>query len=105
VAGLAAFCATYLLGLLLATRGVTPARKRRALAVYFCAETGVIVGLFAWTALIPMDDPRLPPAPLEDQRFWDLPTGSRIAHVRVAVEGRPGRRRWSSSTAAPECLI
>ena len=36
VAGLAAFCATYLLGLLLATRGVARTRKRRALAVYFC---------------------------------------------------------------------
>ncbi len=34
-----------------------------------------------------MDDPRLPPAPVEGQRFWELPTGSRIAYVRVPAEG------------------
>ena len=87
LAGLLAFCVAYLLGLLLATRGIAPSRRRRARAVLFCASTVVVVGLFAWTALLPMEDPRLPPAPVEGQRFWELPTGSRIAHVRVPAEG------------------
>jgi proline iminopeptidase len=88
LAGLFAFCAAYSLGLLLATRGISPSRKRRARAVLFCAGTAVVVGLFALTALLPMGDPRLPPAPVEGQRFWEFPTGSRIAYVRVPAEGR-----------------
>lgn len=87
LAGLAAFCAAYLTGLLLATRGVSSLRKRRARAILFCAGTVALVGLFALTALVPMSDPRLPPAPVEDQRFWELSTGSRIAHARVPAEG------------------
>ena len=87
LAGLLAFCATYSLGLLLATRGIAPTQRRRARAVLFCAVTAAVAGAFAWTALLPMNDPRLPPAPVEGQRFWDLPTGSRIAYVRVAAEG------------------
>src|SRR5918992_1876734 len=39
-------------------------------------------------ALLPMGDPRLPPAPVEGQRAWELSTGSRIAYVRVPAEGR-----------------
>src|SRR5215216_1676338 len=88
LAGLFAFCAAYLLGLLLATRGISTSRRLRAGAVLFCAGTAVVVGLFALTALLPMGDPRLPPAPVEGQRFWEFPTGSRIAYVRVPAEGR-----------------
>jgi len=47
LAGLLTFCAAYSLGLLLATRGISPSRKRRARAVLFCAGTAVVVGLFA----------------------------------------------------------
>ena len=54
--------------------------------VLFCAGTAVLVVAFAWTALLPLGDPRLPPAPVEGQRFWELATGSRIAYVRVAAE-------------------
>jgi proline iminopeptidase len=36
-----------------------------------------------------MDDPRLPPSSVEGQRFWDLPTGSTIAYVRIAAAGDP----------------
>jgi proline iminopeptidase len=88
LASLLAFCAVYLLGLLLATRGIATSRRRRARAVLFCAGTVAVVGLFAWTALLPMGDPRLPPAPVEGQRFWDLSTGSRIAYVRMPAESR-----------------
>src|SRR5215207_10563054 len=65
LAGLFAFCAAYSLGLLLATRWISSFRKRRVCAVLFCAGTAVVAGAFAWTALLPMDDPRLLPAPLK----------------------------------------
>jgi proline iminopeptidase len=87
LAGLFAFCAAYLLGLLFATRKVGPDRRRRVCLVSFLAGTALIVGAFTWAALLPMDDPRLPPAPVEGQRFWDHPTGSRIAYVRIPAEG------------------
>jgi len=88
LAGLLAFCVAYSLGLLLATRGISSLRKRRVRVALFCTGTTLIVGVFAWTALLPMGDPRLPPAFVEDQRFWELPTGSRIAYLRVPAEGR-----------------
>jgi proline iminopeptidase len=88
LAGLLAFCTAYLLGLLPATRGIALSQRRHLRMALFRAGTAVVVGLFALTALFPMGDPRLPPAPVEGQRFWGLPTGSRIAHVRVPAEGR-----------------
>jgi proline iminopeptidase len=87
LAGLAAFCAAYLLGLMLATRRVGPDRRRRVRVVWFCAGTALVAGAFAWTTLLPMGDPRLPSAPVEGQRFWELSTGSRISYVRVSAEG------------------
>ena len=87
LAGLLAFCAAYLLGLMLATRGISPPRRRRVRIGLFGAGTALVVGAFAWTALLPMDDPRLPPAPVAGQRLWELSTGSRIAYVRVPAEG------------------
>jgi proline iminopeptidase len=86
LAGLLAFCATYLLGLVLATRRIASSRKRCVRAALFCAGTALIVGAFALTTLVPLEDPRLPPAPVEGQRFWELSTGSRIAYARVPAE-------------------
>src|SRR5215216_474773 len=88
LAGLFAFCAAYLLGLLLATRGISTSRRLRAGAVSFCAGTALVVVVFAAAALLPMGDSQLPPAPVEGQHFWELSTGSRIAYVRVSAEGR-----------------
>jgi len=87
LAGLLAFCVAYSLRLLIATRGVSFPRKRRVRAVLFCTGTVLIVGVFAWTALLPV---RSAPAPasIEGQRFWDLSTGSKIAYVRVPAKGR-----------------
>jgi proline iminopeptidase len=87
LAGLAGFCVVYLLGLLFATRRVGADRRRRVRWVSFLVGVALVVGLFALTALLPMRDPRLPAAPLEGQRFWELATGSRIAYVRVPAEG------------------
>src|SRR5918994_7506902 len=53
----------------------------------FCAGA-VFVGLFAWVVLLPLGDEQLPPAPVANQHFWELPTGSRIAHVRLPAKGR-----------------
>ena len=88
LAGILAFCVAYSFGLLLATRGVSSLRKRRVRVASFFTGTVLIIGVFTWTALLPMEDPRLPPAPVEGQRFWELSTGSRIAYVRVPAEGR-----------------
>jgi len=87
LAGLAGFCAVYLLGLLFATHMVGPDRRRRVRQVSFFVGTALVVGPFVLTALMPMADPRLPPASVEGQRFWELSTGSRIAYVRVPAEG------------------
>jgi drug/metabolite transporter (DMT)-like permease len=62
LAGLAGFCAFYLLVLLFATHKVGQDRRRRVREVSFFAGTGLVVGLFVLTALLPMDDPQLPPA-------------------------------------------
>lgn len=87
LAGLFAFCVVYLLGLLSVTRGGAPPAGRRARLVYSCVGAAVVAGIFAWTSLMPMDDPRLPPVPVEGLGFWELSIGSRIAHVRVPAEG------------------
>jgi proline iminopeptidase len=86
--GLFAFCVAYSLGLLLATHWISSFRKWRVRAGLLFAGTAVVAGTFAWTALLPMDDPRLPPAPVKEQRFWERPSGSRIAYVRIPAEGR-----------------
>ena len=87
LAGLAAFCLVYLLALVLATRGIAPASRRRVRTFVFIAGAGAVAGAFALTAVRPLDDPRLPPATVLGQRFWELPTGSQIAYVRVPAAG------------------
>jgi proline iminopeptidase len=86
-AGLVVFCAVYLAGLLLATRTLPPDRREPIRARSFILGTVVVTGAFAVTALRPMADPRLEPAAVPGQGFWDLPDGSRIAYVRIPAEG------------------
>lgn len=69
LAGLAAFCLTNYLTLLLVTRRGEADRRRRLRAGYFVVSTALVVGVFAVTASPPMGDPGLPPAPVEGQRF------------------------------------
>lgn len=88
-AGLTAFCVVYLLLLRLATRDIAPARRQRLRTLLFGVGTVAVVGAFAATALPPLDDPRLLPAPVSGQQFWQLPTGSKIAYVRVTAAGHP----------------
>ena len=87
LAALASFCAVYSCGVMLVTRKVGIGHRRRARMLLFCAGA-VFVGLFAWVALLPLGDEQLPPAPVANQHFWEFPTGSRIAHVRLPAEGR-----------------
>lgn len=86
--GFVAFCAVYSLGLVLTTRQMLSARRARFRATSFALGTVVVTVAFAATALRPMLDPRLEPTTVPAQRFWDLPTGSRIAYVRKPAEGR-----------------
>lgn len=91
LAGFLAFCIAGLLGLLLVTRKVNTTRRRVRL-ISFCAGPTLAVGAFALTALIPLGDPQLPPAPVEGQRFWELPTGSRTATCASPPRTAPQRR-------------
>lgn len=70
LSGLAAFCAAYFLGILLATRGISSCNRQRVRTILFWVGTAVLVGVFVWTALLHMDDRRLPPASVAGQRFW-----------------------------------
>jgi proline iminopeptidase len=88
-AGLAVFLAATGAGAGLATRRVPAGRRRwtRLIGIAVGALVGVVV--FVITALVPVADPRLPPAAVAGQAFWELPTGSRIAYVHLPAHGRP----------------
>jgi proline iminopeptidase len=88
-AGLAVFLAATAAGVVLSTRRLPWRRRRRARVAGSAVCVLVGVATFVVTALLPLGDPRLPPAPVAGQRFWALPTGSRIAWVRVPARGRP----------------
>ena len=70
----------------LATRGSSPHRRRTLRLTAVVIGAGLLLGL-AVTLLPPLGDPAISPAPVPDQRFWNLSTGSRIAFVRLAAEG------------------
>jgi proline iminopeptidase len=86
--GLVVFLAATAAGAGVATRKL-PSRGGRTRLAPFAggALAGVVV--FVATALLPVGDPRLPPAPVAGQGFWELPTGSRIAYVHLPARGRP----------------
>ena len=102
LAGLFAFCAVYLLGLMFATRKIPPSRRRRA--AHRAVLRGHRPGRRRLRVDCPAPDGRPSPASRSSagQRFWELSTGSRIAYVRVPAED-PARRPSSSCTAAPAC--
>jgi proline iminopeptidase len=89
-AGLAVFLTAAAAGVALATRG-RPRQPRRQRVVAFAVGTLAGVAVFTVTALLPAGDARLPPPPVGGQRFWRLPTGSRIAYVRVPARATPRR--------------
>jgi len=92
LAGLAAFCAVYLLGLLLVTRKVEADRRRHARAVLFCTGTALVVGLFAWTALLPMGTRGFRPRPSRDNASGSsrpVPVSPMCAFPPKVADGRP----------------
>jgi len=88
-AGLVVFLLMLAAGVALATRRRPPERRRRDRLAAFGAWALIGIAVFVVTVLVPVVDPRRPPAPVAGQRFWDLPTGSRIAYVERPARGRP----------------
>jgi proline iminopeptidase len=88
-AGLAVFVAATAAGIALVTRKLPGRRRWRTRLV--AIAVGVLAGVagFWATALVPVGDPRLPPAPVAGQQYWELPTGSRIAYVHLPAQGTP----------------
>jgi DNA-binding CsgD family transcriptional regulator len=84
--GLVAFVAATAGGVGLVTRGLGRQRRRGVRAGVTAAATLLVVaGLVV--ALLPLHDRAIPPAPVPGQAFWELPTGSRIAYVKVPAVG------------------
>jgi proline iminopeptidase len=84
--GLVVFVLVTAGGVSLATRGV--GRQRRGVvraAVTAASSLLVVAGLVL--ALLPLHDPAIPPTPVPGQAFWELPTGSRIAYVKIPAAG------------------
>lgn len=84
--GLAAFALVAAVSVALVTRGRAAPRQAR----WRVALAGVasMLGLAAALAvLVPLNDPSVPVAAVAGQRFWDLPTGSRIAYVKIPAVG------------------
>jgi len=88
-AGLVVYLLVLAAGVALATRRLPAERRRRARRAVFGAWALLGILVFVVTVLVPVGDPRRPPAPVAGQRFWDLPTGSRIAYVERPAGGRP----------------
>ena len=88
-AGLVVFVAATAAGIALVTRKLPERRRRRTRLV--AVTVGVLAGVagFWATALVPVGDPRRPPAPVAGQRYWELPTGSRIAYAHLPAQGTP----------------
>ena len=70
----------------LATRGLDLPRRRRWLA-RIGGVAGVIGVIGMASLLVPLGDPVIPAAAVPGQVFWDLPTGSRIAYVKIPAAG------------------
>jgi proline iminopeptidase len=90
----AVFLATGLVAFLLAAAAGTALVARRSkpqarTSVRIVAGTGAALGVtaFTLTALLPLGDPRLSPAPVPGMGIWQLPTGSSIAYVHVPARG------------------
>ncbi len=84
--GLAAFALVAAASIALVTRGLTAPRGLRWRIAL--AGTASAVGLgAAFAVLVPLNDPSMPAAAVPGQRFWDLPTGSRIAYVKIPAVG------------------
>lgn len=72
----------------LAMRGLAAPRRRNwRLGMTVAASAVALVAMLA--VLMPLSDPATPAAAVPGQRFWNLPTGSRIAYVKIPAVGTP----------------
>ncbi|MGE5335585.1 MAG: alpha/beta hydrolase, partial [Nitrososphaerota archaeon] len=72
----------------LAMRGVAAPRRRNwRLGMTVAASVVALVAMLA--VLMPLGDPATSAAAVPGQRFWNLPTGSRIAYVKIPAVGTP----------------
>lgn len=72
----------------LAMRGLTPSR-RWIWRVSLSAAASAVAIIATLAVLMPLGDPAMPAEAVPGQRFWDLPTGSRIAYVKISAVGAP----------------
>lgn len=88
LAGLVAFALVALSGGSLAIIGLAPPRRRvwGGRIAGIVAVVAVIVGA---ALLLPLSPPARGATPVPGQRFWALPTGSRIAYLTIPAEGTP----------------
>lgn len=87
-AGLAAFALVAAGGGLLATRRLATVSQRHWRIGY--AGTAGIIALASMLALFhPFGDPAIAATAVPGQQFWNLPTGSRIAYVKIPAVGAP----------------
>ncbi len=70
----------------LATRGLE-ARRRRRWIVRIAGAAGVVAVAGVASLFVPLGDPVIPAAAVPGQVFWELPTGSRIAYVKIPAAG------------------
>lgn len=84
--GLAGFALIAAGGAVLVTRGLAPVSRRQWRLGYSGVAAGIaLAGTLA--LLIPLADPATPATAVPGQHFWNLPTGSRIAYVKIAAVG------------------
>jgi pimeloyl-ACP methyl ester carboxylesterase len=89
--GLAVFASVFFLGLLLSLPRPRTVPWRRLRAMLLLLVESFVVFQVARATTRPFDDARSSPPAVVGQKYWDLPTGSRIAYVRLA----PRRPRTS----------
>lgn len=86
VSGLGAFALVAAASSALATRGLDASRQR-SWRLSLAGAAGLLGLVAALAVLVPLHDPAMPAAAVPGQRFWDLPTGSRIAYVKMPAVG------------------
>jgi proline iminopeptidase len=95
LAGFVVFLGVATVGITFVTRRLPVSRRRRTRRLSLSLSVGVGVAAFGLTVLVPLRDPRSPPAPVPGQQVWRLETGSEIAYVYLPAVG----------TRRPESII
>lgn len=88
LAGLVAFALVAAASTALISLGL-PTARRRTWRLGMVGGASLLALVATLTVLIPLRDMAVPAAATPGQRFWNLPTGSRIAYVKIAAVGAP----------------